>query len=332
MSNQFNVKRAKLDLDKGLMPFNIFDYDTNMVNLLYHHKATSPLWCKFLKDVFKRDDIANYVQKLVGYCLSGDTSEQKMFFFYGNGSNGKSTFLNIIQAIMGPYTKTMPGDSFTSINQGRINNDIARLVGIRMVVASEYNKDSLMDTALVKRLTGSDMITARFLHQEFFEFKPQFKIIIPTNHIFKINQDDYGLTRRIVIVPFEEQFKEKKDPDIEDKLKCELDGVLAWAVQGYHLWKKEGLIEPDYMKNYYKKIPGMQNIDIKEFLDKTTIKTSGDRVPFKKLYELYIDTDENNISKKAFSKKLNELGYETQKSTGGDIFIKSIAFNKDNAI
>lgn len=211
-------------------------------------EAECPRWEQFLHEVFdSKELLIRFVQKAVGYSLTGDTSEQCLFFPYGLGDNGKSVLINIVQQLMSDYAAKIRVETVMSRQQqDSIPNDIARLAGVRFVVGSEIERGKRLNESLIKDLTGQDVITARFLRKEFFDFRPVFKLWLYGNHKPIVRGTDHGIWRRIRLVPFTVQIpKDKQDKRLAEKLTAELPGILAWAVRGCLLWQQEGLQPPD---------------------------------------------------------------------------------------
>lgn len=198
---------------------------------------------RFLDELFDGDrDLIGWLQRFVGYALTGDTREHVLAVFYGSGCNGKSTLLTVLRDLLGDLAATSPFDTFAQTrNDDGPRNDLARLAGARLVSASETGNGRRLDEACVKQVTGADTITARFLYQEHFEFEPTFKIVLSTNHRPRVVGDDAGIWRRLRLVPFEQSFLGREDRTLNDDLRGELPGVLRWAVQGCLAWQEHGL-------------------------------------------------------------------------------------------
>lgn len=209
----------------------------------YKPDAECPSWLDFLDQIFERDEeTIAFVQRAIGYCLTGATSEQCFFICHGFGANGKSVFLRVIDALMGDYARTCSAETLLARRDGAISNDVARLAGARVVTALETEDGKRLSEAMVKALTGGDKIVARFLHCEFFEFVPAFKVWLATNHKPTIRGGDHGIWRRIRLIPFNVTIPpEKQDRDLLSKLEAERDGILSWAVEGCLAWQSEGL-------------------------------------------------------------------------------------------
>ncbi|NBQ14656.1 MAG: DNA primase, partial [Proteobacteria bacterium] len=209
-------------------------------------KRECPTWVAFLTRIMGGDpEMVAFLQRVVGYCLTGSTREQCVFILYGNGSNGKSTFLDTLRAIMGDYAVHARAETFVRTTKGGIPNDIAALRGARLVTASEPEQGEQLDEGLVKEMTGDAAMTARFMRAEFFTFMPTFKVLLATNHRPIIRGTDHGIWRRIRLVPFTETIAEhEKDRDLGGKLAAEAPGILAWALEGCLEWQRIGLAPP----------------------------------------------------------------------------------------
>lgn len=244
-----NTPGGIVDLKTGnLKPHNPDDYFTKITAVEYSENADCPRWISFLDDIFNKDkDLIRYVQKAVGYSLTGSTSEQCAFFLYGTGRNGKSTFLEVIRDVFGDYSTNIQPETIMvrSSQSSAINSDIARLKGARLVTSVEPNEGVRINEGLLKQLTGDDVVTARKLYGEEFEFKPEFKLWMATNHKPIIRGTDTGIWRRIHMIPFTVQIPtDKIDRKLKYKLKAEMPAIFKWCIDGCLLWQKEGLKMP----------------------------------------------------------------------------------------
>ena len=223
-------------------------YLTKITSVEFSENADCPRWLEFLDEIFGGDkDLIRYIQKAVGYTLTGSTAEQCAFFLYGTGKNGKSTFLDVIRDVFGDYAANIqPETIMVKSNSGSaINSDIARLKGARLVTSVEPNEGVRINEGLLKQLTGDDPVTARKLYSEEFEFKPEFKLWMATNHKPIIRGTDTGIWRRIHMIPFTVQIPEDKvDKNLKHKLKAEMTGIFKWCVDGCLMWQREGLKMP----------------------------------------------------------------------------------------
>lgn len=244
------AKNGIIDLKTGeLLPHDREAYLTKQCPVIYNPDAPDPkLWLQFLSDIFGGDPyMLDYIQKCVGYSLTGSTSEQCAFFLFGTGRNGKSTFLEIVRGILGDYaTNIQPQTIMVNPKSGNApSSDIARLKGARLVTSVEPNEGMRLDEGLLKQLTGDDVVTARKMFSEEFEFKPEFKLWMATNHKPLIRGTDTGIWRRIHLIPFEVQIPiDRVDKKLKYKLVKESEGILKWAVQGCIRWQNEGLSMP----------------------------------------------------------------------------------------
>jgi putative DNA primase/helicase len=201
---------------------------------------------KFLKEITDGDDdLIAFLQRVAGYCLTGSTREHALFFFYGTGANGKSVLLNVLAYILKDYWRAAPMEAFTQSNTDRHPTDLAGLVGRRLVTATETEEGRRWAEAKIKQLTGGDPVSARFMRQDFFEYTPQFKLIVAGNHKPRLRSVDEATRRRINLVPFTVTIPvEKRDAELLDKLKEEAPGILHWMIEGCLKWQEIGLAPP----------------------------------------------------------------------------------------
>lgn len=223
-------------------------YFTKITSVDCAEAADCPRWLAFLDDIFADDkDLIRYIQKAVGYSLTGSTAEQCAFFLYGTGRNGKSTFIDVIRDVFGDYAANIQPETIMvkSSQSNAINSDIARLKGARLVTSVEPNEGVRLNEGLLKQLTGDDTVTARKLYSEEFEFKPEFKLWMATNHKPIIRGTDTGIWRRIHMIPFNVQIPEDKvDKNLTHKLKAEMTAIFKWCIDGCLMWQREGLQMP----------------------------------------------------------------------------------------
>lgn len=286
----FNVQNGYLDLKTStLMEHDKSKYFTKISNVEFTDKIGCSLWLEFLDQIFDGDKaLIDYMQRAVGYSLSGSTQEQMMFILYGNGRNGKSVFLDIITEMFGSYaTNIQPQTIMVKQQSSGANSDIARLAGARLVTTTEPNEGVRLDEGLVKQLTGGDKVTARFLYENEFDFIPQFKLWMATNHKPIIRGTDDGIWRRLAIIPFTVQIPENKiDYNLTNKLKREITAILNWAVEGYSKWQKDGLKEPEIIKQQRQEYR-VEMDSIECFIEECCIKDPQYRVQAKSLFTEY---------------------------------------------
>lgn len=312
------VTNGTLDLRTGkLREHKREDLITKLAPVEYDPAAKCPRWETFLHEIMDGDtEMIRYLQKAVGYSLTGDTGEQVLFFLYGTGANGKSVFLTVLQELLGDYAQQAPTSLLMAKPNDGIPNDVARLKGARFVATIETEDGKRLAENLVKQLTGGDTVSARFLRQEFFEFKPECKLWLASNHRPIIRGTDYGIWRRIHLVPFTVTIPpEKRDKRLPDKLRAELPGILRWAVDGLRMWMEEGLNPPQKViaatEEYREDMDSLG-----AFLEDCCIIEPTAKVPYPVLYRAYVQWCEENgerpAGKKLFGNRLRERGF-TQK-------------------
>jgi putative DNA primase/helicase len=243
------VGNGYLNLADGrLLEPNRFDLVTQRLDLDFDAEATAPRWEEFLRQVLigddgeTDDDLVAWIQRLIGYGITGSTSEQVFGVLHGVGANGKGVFLETLADVFGPLVKTSPFSAFEAKGGQSIPNDLARLAGSRLVFASEGDARTPLSAPVVKRLTGEDRITARFLNREFFEFSPRFLILLATNHRPVVQDSSEGYWRRVRLVPFRRFFApSERDRGLRTALRAEHAGILRWAVEGAIDWHASGL-------------------------------------------------------------------------------------------
>jgi putative DNA primase/helicase len=205
-----------------------------------------PLWQTFLSQVTAGDvKMQSFLQRMVGYTLTGDVSAHALFFLYGPGGNGKGVFLNTLTGILGDYATVAPMETFTSSPTDRHPTDLAMLRGARMVTAQETEEGRQWSDTRVRALTGGDPITARFMHRDFFTYIPAFKLLMAGNHKPGLRSVDEAIRRRFNLIPFTVRIPPaQRDPALPEKLKAEWPGILAWAIKGALEWQRIGLCPP----------------------------------------------------------------------------------------
>lgn len=298
---------------------------TMMSPVCFDREAECPQWREFIRQCTLDDqELADYLQKMVGYMLTGLTSEQVLFFLHGLGANGKSTFINVVQRILGGYQRAIPAASLMVKNggsSGAPNPDIAMLRGKRMVVSSELEEGERLSESLVKSLTGGDTITARHLYGEFFEFTPSFKLVMVGNHRPHIRGSDHGIWRRIRLIPFSNNVPaEQRDPGLESKLLEELPGILNWAIEGCLSWQAGGLGVPEKVRQETEEYRDSEDI-MKRFISDSCTLAPQVGAYQKHLYRTYcqwaLENNEWTMSNKQFGNKLKEQGLRTEKKSAG---------------
>ncbi len=292
---------------------------TKTANVEYNPKADCPLWKQFIREIMDyKTDLINFVQTAAGWSLTGDISEQTMFILFGSGANGKSTFLNTVMYLLGDYATAAPTESFMKKNSDQNTNDIARLRGTRFVSTTEAEQGRRLSEPLIKKITGNDQMTARFLYGEFFNFTPTFKIFMATNHKPVIKGTDHGIWRRIKLIPFTTRIEEsRQDKNLEMKLRNEASGILNWLLEGTDRWKREGLKPPDVVLNATDEYRGEMDV-IGNFLKERCVTDFNVTIRIRELYKAYSDwCDDNNeraVPERFLTLRLKEMGFQQSRT------------------
>lgn len=326
----FNCTNGTIDLRTGkLEPHKREDLLSIMNDIEYSHAAKCPTWLKFLNRVLdNKADLILYVQKAVGYSLTGETKEQCLFFLYGLGRNGKSTFVGIIRKLLGAYGSQTQTELFMTKERGSgpgPNESLADLQGKRFVVGSEIEDGRRLAVVLIKEMTGGEAIRTERKYEHSFEFQPTHKIWLCGNHKPIITDTTFAIWRRVKLIPFTVTIPDsERDPELSCKLEKELSGILAWAVQGCLLWQKEGLGEPQEVISATEAYRVEQD-ELGEFIDDCCILKSTAVVPKNEFYKSYTSwCTENNcqpVNQRRFRGKIMERGITEGRSSSGDVRI-----------
>lgn len=307
-------------------------YFTKITSVDCAEAADCPRWLAFLDDIFAGDkDLIRYIQKAVGYSLTGSTAEQCAFFLYGTGRNGKSTFIDVIRDVFGDYAANIQPETIMvkSSQSNAINSDIARLKGARLVTSVEPNEGVRLNEGLLKQLTGDDTVTARKLYSEEFEFKPEFKLWMATNHKPIIRGTDTGIWRRIHMIPFDVQIPEDKvDKNLTHKLKAEMTGIFKWCIDGCLMWQREGLQMPAAVLKSVREYRREMDVISAFIEDKCTLEGT---VQASTLYAAYVSwADSNNEYCMSNTKFSTELAKRFEKVRGKNYnFFNGISLSKE---
>src|SRR5438045_600946 len=244
-----NTPGGIVDLKTGdLLPHDPLRYMTKITAVAPADDC--PRWLQFLHEITAADaDLQCFLQRVTGYALTGSTSEHALFFAYGTGANGKGILLNTVAAILGDYAKTAPMETFTATQGDRHPTELAGLMGARLVTAQETEQGRRWAESKIKSMTGGDPIAARFMRQDFFEFVPQFKLLIAGNHKPGLRGVDEAIRRRLHLIPFTVTIPpDRRDPDLFEKLKPEWPGILKWAIDGCLAWQRDRLTPPGIVR------------------------------------------------------------------------------------
>jgi putative DNA primase/helicase len=319
----FNCANGTLELKTGLLrPHRREDLLTKVSPVEYDPSARCGLWLEFLRWAMKDDEgMVAYLQRVAGYCLTADVSEQCLWFFHGAGANGKSTFLTTLLAMLGDYgAQGAPG--LLAQKGGEAHpTEQADLHGRRLVAVIETEEGKRLAEATLKQLAGGDRIKARKMRQDFWEFEPTHKFFLAANHKPVIRGTDHAVWRRIKLVPFTATVAEhEKDRDLPKKLRAELSGILAWAVRGCLAWRRDGLQEPEAVTRATRQYRGDQDT-VEGFLHACCLQHPSAKAKSSLLFDAYVEfSGDKLLTSKAFGDRLREKGFESKKGGGGCYF------------
>ncbi len=291
------------------------------------NREAQRVWTSFLERILPDPDVRDFVQRAAGYSITGDTSEEKLFFPYGPPATGKSTFLCALQAALGDYAATADFETFLVRNRAGSGprNDIARLAKKRLVISLEVSDGARLAEALICQLTGGDTVTARFLYREAFEFVPAFKLWLAANHRPRLNSDKTaGIWRRILQIPFDVQIPpEERDPKLKAFLKDPTQGgpaVLAWLVEGCLKWQTEGLGDvPQAIVETTEEYRAEMD-PLKDFLNDVCIINPLAKVANSRLFSAYEEWCRENgerfpLGRKRFTQLLKNYGFSLERTS-----------------
>ena len=318
-----NVNNGTVDLKTGALREHCRDdLVTKLAPVDYDPTAKMDRTMAWLREIMQDSkELIEFIKRMVGYSLTGDTSEQMLPICYGIGANGKSTLLGVIQEMLGDYATSTPASTLMIKRGDTIPNDLAALNGVRFVTAMEVEDGQRFSESLVKQLTGGDVISARFMRGEFFTFKPKFKIWMAVNHKPMIRGTDYGIWRRIRLVPFNVSIPEaEQDRALPARLREELSGLLAWAVEGCLEWQREGLGVPDAVKDATNSYKDEMDI-VGQFISECCFLAESASVRSSNLFEAWRGwaqkNGENERNNKWLTNVLAEKGYQKKARNSG---------------
>lgn len=328
----FNVANGTLDLDAiRLMPHKASDRITHLSNIEFDPNACCPQWRQFVSDVMGGDEhLVRFLQKSAGILLTGDVSEQKLWMHYGDGANGKSTFLKTLETVLSTYAATAAPDMLVhKHNRSRdAENQYAILEGKRFLAAIEQDEGVRLSEATIKQLTGGDTVTARHLYGRPFTIQPTWKIHMAVNHKPVVKGNDNGIWRRVMVIPWEEQFTgSRADRNLSKKLLAELPGILNWCVAGYAQWKAEGLQPPEKVllaTTAYQH----ESDTVRQWISEDCTSSPDLFSESRCLYQWYCRWcelgNERPVSHKMFGQQLDRLGYRSERPSSGPYRKKTI--------
>ncbi len=313
----FNCENGTLDLRTGqLRRHDRRDLCTMLAPVEFDATARCPKWEAFLERVMDGNRaLIRFLQRAAGYSLTGDVSEHVLFFLYGTGANGKTTFINTQLALMGQYGRQADSDLLLATYNRSHPTNVARLAGARFVACAEVEEGCRIAESLVKSLTGGDRRTARRMREDFWEYNPTDKIWLAANSKPRIYGQDEGIWRRIRLIPFNVAIPEdQQDRHLSQKLLDELPGILNWALEGCLAWQSQGLTAPEEVKAATASYRSEEDV-IGRFVDQNCNVSPDAMVPASELYRDYVawckDNDEKAKSQTAFGRLLTQRGFQS---------------------
>jgi putative DNA primase/helicase len=298
---------------------------TNRSGVTFDYSAKCPNFEKFLNRIFNNDqEIISFLQRAIGYSLTGHVSEQVAFILVGKGANGKSTLLNILQIVFGEYATTTPMQTLMDKgNPSHQTNDLAALKGRRFVVASEGERDQKLAENKIKLMTGGDTIKARFMYGDYFEYIPKFKLWMGINNLPNVTASDDAIWRRLCIIEFPVQIpKDEQDPNLLKNLRDELSGIFNWALEGYQEWSKNGLQTPEKVMRFTNSFRE-ENDEIGQWISCCcTTSNKSASTPVKDLHASYqlwaIQSGKEPMVISSFGKELSRKGFGEKRYNKGN--------------
>ncbi|MFI3255529.1 MAG: phage/plasmid primase, P4 family [Eubacteriales bacterium] len=327
----FNCQNGTLDLETGnFRPHSPVDYITKLSNVNYNPEVCCLRWESFIGEVMQNDpDCMRFLQKTFGYALTGDTSHECFFIFYGSTTrNGKSTCCETISHLMGDYARNVQPETLSKSKKNGSNPspDVARLQGIRLAVTPEPEKGLELNVSLMKQLTGGDKLTSRFLNENPIEFTPEFKIIMNTNHQPRISDDTVFSSHRVKLIPFERHFsEEEQDKNLKNHFREpeNLSGIFNWMLQGYRLMKQEGFQQTGKLLEAVEEYREESDI-LGNFVRDCLSVSENNRLPTKRVYTIYDmwakDSGYRPMSLKNLVAEMKKR-YDVRRDSGGNVLI-----------
>ncbi len=328
-SMAINCLNGTVNLRTGqIRPHNPRELHTKVTPVEFNPDDRCPIWEAFLDRIFDSDqELIQYMQRVAGYMLTGDTSEQCLFFMHGLGCNGKSVFASILLHILGDYGQRAPAEIVLKQERtsGGPTPDKARMHGARLVITSELEDGQQFGEARIKDLTGGDRIVARGLYANTVEFDPTHKLLLYGNHLPNICGVDHGIWRRIRQIPFGVTIPDhERDPYLVEKLKEEASGILAWAVRGCLQWQEQGLGLPEAVRDATGAYQKTANI-VSQFVDECCEVAAGISVTKADLKEAFCKWCDGNgeipMSTKKLTSRIRALGIQDGRNSGARIWI-----------
>lgn len=286
--------------------------------------AHSPIWLRFLDRIFEgNQNMIDFLQRAVGYSLSGEVTEQCLFIMIGSGANGKSTFINALRQMFGDYSGTTPMQTLTVMpfSNGQ-TNDLAAMEGKRFIATSDGEAGQRLAEAKIKNMTGGDTISCRALYKDYREYDPMFKLWVATNDLPNVSGSDDAIWRRIRVINFPVTIPEsERDGSLSSVLAAEASGILNWALEGYRVWKSSGLMPPAEVTEATGKYR-VENDLVGQFIEERCVQQPAARCTNKELHDAYGDWCEDNghppKQNNTFAKELKKKGFTPRRGQKGN--------------
>lgn len=338
---KINLKNGTLNLKTGLIEnHDRKDFITKVINIGYEPKAKCPNWIEFINKIFlNNQELIDYIQKSIGYSMTGDANLQCFYILHGNGSNGKGTFIKTIMTLLGDYAGTLNGKSLMEkMGDEGARGDLAALEGTRFVCINELEENKSFDESLMKSMSSgaSEPIRVRRMYEEEFNLYPQFKMWLTTNKLPKIKGTDDGIWRRVRKIPFEYKFS-GVDKDVyffEKNLMPEMSGILNWAIEGCLKWQQEGMELPEIVKIAVEEYKSDMD-KLGGFISECCLVGERFRIGASQLYQTYEtwcrDNGENSMTSTMFGKSIKNKKIE-KKRAGIGFFYYGIGLNDSRDI
>ena len=317
-----NVSNGTLDLHTGdLKPHDPHDLITRLIPIEYHPHATSPIWDTFLDQITNHDHaLYQYLQRAIGYTLTGSTREETFFLLYGPGRNGKSRFLAAISSIMGDYMQHDPSSAFTRTSSSLSN--LPALAATRFITMTETAPGQALDLSIIKRITSGEPLTIS-TPRNTLSFQPQFKLWLATNNLPTIPEQSIAIWQRIKLIPFTTSFVGREDKELAEKLNTVRPAILSWAVQGCLLWLQNGWQEPDCVKQATAAYKDEQD-ELADFFHDCCAIDDSKRIKARDLhmiYQLWCNVKGTKaLSETSFGSKVLAHGYQRERKKAGKIY------------
>lgn len=324
----FSCKDGVIDLRTvEFRPRRRTDFTTKSAGCAFDQNADCPLWKSFIDAVCcGKDDLVDWLHRILGYLLIGNSVEQILLFFYGKGRNGKGTLLYVLQQVLGDYAFTAQPDLLIRPKSDKHLTEIADLDGMRLVVCTESNKGAKLNTSRVKALTGEDKITARRMHKNGKEFIPQQLLIMQTNFLPVIEESDKATWRRIRVVPFNARIsKQEEDKHLREKLVAEASGILNWMLDGYRKYLWYGLLNEPEIVRIATKAYRLEHRSVETFVKQQYAASKNAETQSSELHrdfrmwakKQHVSPD---VTPQAFGQRLHQAGVESKHTSHGTFY------------